>query len=174
MNDISWGKTAEQWPRNYSLFARRIQYLRFNSVPVRIFNQNGLSLICYIAKFNVSENAIYVSDEPRGTKRIRVELQNISTLEELSGDAENKTSVINGEHFNQSVFPASKKDFFSICNKCFKQGVKIRVHMADTRIIEGNTTGVNACQVGVINKNGNHVQILFDWVDRITSTDFTG
>ncbi|EAS0615800.1 phase 1 flagellin transcriptional repressor [Salmonella enterica] len=174
MNDITWGREAEQWPRDYSLFARRIQFLRFNSILVRIFNPNGLSLIGYISKFNVNENAIYVSDEPRGKKRVRIELQCISTLEELSENTKHKISIINGEHFNKSNCPASKKDFFSICNKCFKQGVEIRIHMVDERIIEGKTTGVNACQVGVIAKNGNHTQILFDWVDRITSTDFTG
>lgn len=174
MNDITWGKEAEKWPRDYSLFARRIQYLRFNSIPVCIFNQNGVSLICYIAKFNVNENAIYVSDEPRGAKRVRIELQNISTLEELSEDVLHEVSVENGEQFNKREIPASRKDFFSICNKCFKQGVEIRAHMSDGRVIEGKTTGVNACQVGVITENGNHTQILFDWVDRITSTDFTG
>lgn len=174
MNDITWGKEAEKWPRDYSLFARRIQYLRFNSVLVRLFSQNGMSLICYISKFNVSENAIYVSDEPRGTKRIRIELQNISTLEELPDNAGHKISVMNDERFNDGFMPASKRDFFSICNKCFKQCVDIRVHMADSRVIEGRTTGVNACQVGVIMDNGNHIQILFDWVDRITSRDFAG
>ncbi len=174
MNDITWGKEAEKWPRDYSLFARRIQYLRFNSVLVRIYSQNGISLICYISKFNVNENAIYVSDEPRGTKRIRIELQNISTLEELLDNVEHKISVINGEHFNNKFMPASKKDFFSICNKCFKQGVDIRVYMTDGRVIKGKSTGVNACQVGMIIDNGNHIQILFDWVDRITSIDFTG
>ncbi|MDJ7440454.1 phase 1 flagellin transcriptional repressor [Salmonella enterica] len=179
MNDITWGKEAEKWPRDYSLFARRIQYLRFNSVLVRLFSQNGMSLICYISKFNVSENAIYVSDEPRGTKRVRIELQNISTLEELSDNTEYKLTehellFINGEKFNDKFQTASKMDFFSICNKCFKQCVDIRVHMADGRVIEGRTTGVNACQVGVIIDNGNHIQILFDWVDRITSRDFVG
>ncbi|HCL5308435.1 TPA: phase 1 flagellin transcriptional repressor [Salmonella enterica] len=177
MNDITWGKEAEKWPRDYSLFARRIQYLRFNSVLVRIFSQNGMSLICYISKFNVSENAIYVSDEPKGTKRVRIELQNISTLEELPDNTgykptEHELLFINGEKFNNKIQPASKMDFFSICNKCFKQCVDIRVHMADGRVIEGRTTGVNACQVGVIIDNGNHIQILFDWVDRITSRDF--
>ncbi len=177
MNDITWGKEAEKWPRDYSLFARRIQYLRFNSVLVRLFSQNGMSLICYISKFNVSENAIYVSDEPKGTKRVRIELQNISTLEELPDNTgykptEHELLFINGEKFNNKIQPASKMDFFSICNKCFKQCVDIRVHMADGRVIEGRTTGVNACQVGVIIDNGNHIQILFDWVDRITSRDF--
>ncbi|HAG2477034.1 phase 1 flagellin transcriptional repressor [Salmonella enterica subsp. diarizonae serovar 16:z10:e,n,x,z15] len=174
INDISYGKVAEVWPRDYSLFARRIQYLRFNSIPVCIFNQNGVSLICYIAKFNVNENAIYVSDEPRGAKRVRIELQDISTLEELSDDVLHEVSVENGEQFNKREIPASRKDFFSICNKCFKQCVDIRVHMADGRVIEGRTTGVNACQVGVVMDNGNHIQILFDWVDRITSRDFKG
>lgn len=179
MNDITWGKEAEKWPRDYSLFARRIQYLRFNSVLVRLFSQNGMSLICYISKFNVSENAIYVSDEPKGTKRVRIELQNISTLEELPDNTgykptEHELLFINGEKFNNKIQPASKMDFFSICNKCFKQCVDIRVHMADGRVIEGRTTGVNACQVGVIVDNGNHIQILFDWVGRITSRDFVG
>lgn len=178
MNNITWGKEAEKWPRDYSLFARRIQFLRFSSVLVRIFSQNGMSLVCYISKFNVSENAIYISDEPKGTKRVRIELQNISTLEELPDNSEYKPTehkllFINGENFNNKLQPASKRDFFSICNKCFKQGVDIRVHMTDGRFIEGKTTGVNACQVGVIIDNGNHIQILFDWVDRITSRDFT-
>ncbi|EAP9511245.1 phase 1 flagellin transcriptional repressor, partial [Salmonella enterica] len=92
MNDITWGREAEQWPRDYSLFARRIQFLRFNSILVRIFNPNGLSLIGYISKFNVNENAIYVSDEPRGKKRVRIELQCISTLEELSENTKHKIS----------------------------------------------------------------------------------
>ncbi|HIC6969416.1 TPA: phase 1 flagellin transcriptional repressor [Salmonella enterica subsp. enterica] len=179
MNDITWGKEAEKWPRDYSLFSRRIQYLRFNSVLVRLFSQNGMSLICYISKFNVSEKAVYVSDEPKGTKRVRIELQNISTLEELPDNTgykptEHELLFINGEKFNNKLQPASKMDFFSICNKCFKQCVDIRVHMADSRVIEGRTTGVNACQVGVIMDNGNHIQILFDWVDRITSRDFSG
>lgn len=81
-------------------------------------------------------------------------------------------TLLNGEVFNKRVAVASKKDFFSICNKCFKQGVEIRVYMMDGRIIEGKTTGVNACQTGVIKANGNHVQVLFDWVTRITSVDF--
>lgn len=174
MNDITWGREAEQWPRDYSLFARRIQFLRFNSVLVRIFNQNGSSFICYISKFNVNENAIYISDEPKGTKRIRIELQSISTLEELSDCTEYKVSLINDGSINDKYISASKKDFFSICNKCFKQCVDIRVYMADGRVIEGRTTGVNACQVGVVMDNGNHIQILFDWVDRITSRDFKG
>lgn len=107
-------------------------------------------------------------------KRIRVELKNISTLEEISEGSEYKISTIGGEYFNENNLIASQKDFFSICNKCFKQGVGIRAYMADGRVIEGRTTGVNACQVGIIAKNGNPVQILFDWVDRVTSTDFTG
>ncbi|EBU8673425.1 phase 1 flagellin transcriptional repressor [Salmonella enterica subsp. enterica serovar Panama] len=174
MNDITWGRKAELWPRDYSLFARRIQFLRFNSIPVRIFSPDNIVLTCYISKFNVNENAIYVSGEPKGTDRIRIELQYISTLEELTGDISGQISVTNGENFNNASAPASRMDFFSICNKCFKQGTGIRVNMTDGRIIEGDTTGVNACQVGVIKKNGNHIQILFDWVTRITSTDFTG
>ncbi|EBH8890073.1 hypothetical protein CVB22_25700, partial [Salmonella enterica subsp. enterica serovar Worthington] len=34
------------------------------------------------------------------------------------------------------------------------------------------TTGVNACQVGVRTSNGNHMQVMFDWVSRITSSDY--
>ncbi|HHX3712360.1 TPA: phase 1 flagellin transcriptional repressor, partial [Citrobacter freundii] len=68
----------------------------------------------------------------------------------------------------------TRKDFFSICNKCFKQGVGIKVHMLDGRILIGETTGVNACQVGMIRPNGNHMQIMFDWVSRITSSDYSG
>ncbi|EEP0997519.1 phase 1 flagellin transcriptional repressor [Salmonella enterica] len=173
MNDITWGRDAEQWPRDYTLFSRRLQFLRFNFVPVRIFSQNGISLTCYIVKFNVDEKAIYVSDIPRSKDRIRLELQNIATLEELPDRNQNTMTLLNGEAFNKRVSVASKKDFFSICNKCFKQGVEIRVYMMDGRIIEGKTTGVNACQTGVIKANGNHVQVLFDWVTRITSVDFS-
>ncbi|MCV8954297.1 phase 1 flagellin transcriptional repressor, partial [Escherichia coli] len=29
-------------------------------------------------------------------------------------------------------------------------------------------------QVGMIRPNGNHMQIMFDWVSRITSSDYSG
>lgn len=96
----------------------------------------------------------------------------ISSLEELPADSDIKPYLIEPEQFNTTVAEPTRRDFFSICNKCFQQGVGIRVHMVDGRIIEGKTTGVNACQVGMIKPNGNHTQIMFDWVSRITSIDF--
>ncbi|EBP0140313.1 hypothetical protein IH92_22040 [Salmonella enterica] len=96
----------------------------------------------------------------------------MAILEELSGNDAFNVSLVLADKFNLQQYTPSRKDYFSICNKCFKQGVEIRVYMTDGRIIEGKTTGVNACQTGMIKANGNHVQVLFDWVTRITSVDF--
>jgi len=172
VNDISFGREAEIWPRDYSLLSRRFQFLRFNDIPLKIVSCNGLSIIGYVAKFYPQENIIYASDRPKGTKRVKISLENIASLEELSADTDVKPHLIEPEHFDACVTEPTRRDFFSICNKCFQQGVGIRVYMVDGRIIEGKTTGVNACQVGMIKPNGNHTQILFDWVNRITSADF--
>ncbi|MCZ7835271.1 phase 1 flagellin transcriptional repressor [Atlantibacter hermannii] len=172
VNDITYGREAEVWPRDYSLLSRRLQFLRFNAVPVKMVSCNGLSIIGYVAKFYPEENVIYASSRPKGTKRIKISMEYIASLEELPVDSDIKPYLIEPEQFNSSVTKPTRRDFFSICNKCFQQGVGIKVHMADRRTVEGKTTGVNACQVGVIRPNGNHMQIMFDWVTRITSSDF--
>ncbi|EOB4932148.1 phase 1 flagellin transcriptional repressor [Escherichia coli] len=132
----------------------------------------GLSIIGYVAKFYPEEKVIYASSRPKGTKRIKISMEYIASLEELPVDSDVKPYLIEPEQFNACVTEPTRRDFFSICNKCFQQGVGIRVYMADGRTVEGKTTGVNACQVGVIRPNGNHIQIMFDWVMRITSSDF--
>ncbi|EHY5032202.1 phase 1 flagellin transcriptional repressor, partial [Escherichia coli] len=63
MNDISYGRIAEIWPRDYSMLARRVQFLRFNDYRVKLISSNGQSLIGYISKFNQHENVILASDE---------------------------------------------------------------------------------------------------------------
>ncbi|ELM2828430.1 phase 1 flagellin gene repressor FljA, partial [Salmonella enterica] len=54
----------------------------------------------------------------------------------------------------------------------YKQGVGIKIYMKYGQVLTGKTTGVNACQVGVRTSNGNHMQVMFDWVSRITSSDY--
>ncbi|ECG0671007.1 phase 1 flagellin gene repressor FljA, partial [Salmonella enterica subsp. diarizonae] len=61
VNDISYGREAETWPRDYSMLARRIQFLRFNDVPVRLVSNNTQLITGYIAKFNPKENLILAS-----------------------------------------------------------------------------------------------------------------
>ena len=172
VNDITYGRDAEVWPRDYSLLSRRLQFLRFNDVPVKMVSCNGLSIIGYVAKFYPEENVIYASSRPKGTKRIKISMEYIASLEELPADSDVKSHLIEPEQFNSSVTKPTRRDFFSICNNCYQQGVGVRVYMSDGRIIEGSTTGVNACQVGITRPNGNHMQIMFDWVERITSLDF--
>ncbi len=172
VNDITYGREAELWPRDYALLSRRLQFLRFNDVPVRIVSCNGFSITGYVAKFYPEENVIYASIKPKGTTRVKISMEYIASLEELPADLNFKSYLIDPEQFNTPVTEPTRKDFFSICNKCFQQGVGIRAHMVDGRIIEGKTTGVNACQVGLIRPNGNHMQIMFDWVGRITSSDY--
>lgn len=172
VNDITYGREAEVWPRDYSLLSRRLQFLRFNDVPVKMVSCNGLSITGYIAKFYPEENVIYASIKPKGTKRVKISMEYIASLEEMPADSNVKPCLLEPEQFNTPVTEPTRRDFFSICNKCFQQGVGVRVHMVDGRVIEGKTTGVNACQVGLIKPKGNHIQILFDWVERITSSDF--
>lgn len=174
VNDITYGREAEVWPRDYSMLARRIQFLRFNDYPIKLVSSNGYSIIGYISKFNQKENMILASDEAKGNNRVEVKLESIASLEELLVGKDFTTRLIVGDVFNNQPCPPTKKDFFSICNKCFKQGIGIKVHMLDGRILTGKTTGVNACQVGIIKSNGNHMQIMFDWVSRITSSDYSG
>ncbi len=52
VNDISYGREAEIWPRDYSMLARRVQFLRFNDIHVRLVSNNARIIIGYIAKFN--------------------------------------------------------------------------------------------------------------------------
>ncbi|EEQ4685016.1 phase 1 flagellin transcriptional repressor [Escherichia coli] len=173
VNDITYGREAEVWPRNYSMLARRIQFLRYNDYPVKLVSCNGYSVIGYISKFNQNENMILASDEAKGKNRVEVKLESLASLEELPVSKYLTTKLIVGEIFNNQPCPPTRKDFFSICNKCFKQGVGIKVYMLDGRVLTGKTSGVNACQVGIIKSNGNHVQIMFDWVSRITSSDYS-
>ncbi|EJI8089733.1 phase 1 flagellin transcriptional repressor, partial [Escherichia coli] len=42
VNDITYGREAEVWPRDYSLLSWRLQFLRFNDVPVKMVSCNGL------------------------------------------------------------------------------------------------------------------------------------
>ncbi|MBJ9641589.1 phase 1 flagellin transcriptional repressor [Citrobacter sp. FDAARGOS_156] len=172
MNDISYGRVAETWPRDYSMLARRIQYLRFNDCPVKLVSCNGQSIIGYISKFNPNENLILASGVPKGSNRIEVKLESLASLEELQDNSRIVTELVASGAFNTQPYAPTKQDFFSICNKCFKQGVGIRVYMLDGRIIVGDTTGVNACHVGIKVPDGNHMQIMFDWVRRITSSDY--
>ncbi len=172
MNDISYGRVAETWPRDYSMLARRIQFLRFNDCPVKMVSCSGQSIIGYISKFNQNENLILASDTPKGSNRIEVKLESLASLEELQDNSVIDTELVNSGAFNSQPYEPTKQDFFSICNKCFKQGVGIRVYMLDGRIIVGDTTGVNACHVGIKLPDGNHMQIMFDWVSRITSSDY--
>ncbi|HFP3650050.1 phase 1 flagellin transcriptional repressor [Escherichia coli] len=173
VNDITYGREAEVWPRNYSMLARRIQFLRYNDYPVKLVSCNGYSLIGYISKFNQNENMILASDEAKGKNRVEVKLESLASLEELPISKHLTAKLIVGDVFNNQPLQPTRKDFFSICNKCFKQGVGIKVYMLDGRVLTGKTTGVNACQVGIIKSNGNHVQIMFDWVSRITSSDYS-
>ncbi|EHL48424.1 flagellar synthesis: repressor of fliC, partial [Salmonella enterica subsp. enterica serovar Montevideo str. ATCC BAA710] len=84
VNDISYGREAEIWPRDYSMLARRVQFLRFNDIPVRLVSNNARIITGYIAKFNPRENLILASDKPKGNKRIEVKLESLAILEELS------------------------------------------------------------------------------------------
>lgn len=172
MNDISYGRVAEKWPRDYSMLARRIQFLRFHDCPVKMVSCNGQLIIGYISKFNQNENLILASDTPKGSNRIEVKLESLASLEELQDNSGIVTELVTSGTFNTQPYEPTKQDFFSICNKCFKQGVGIRVYMLDGRIIVGDTTGVNACHVGIKIPEGNHMQIMFDWVGRITSSDY--
>ncbi|EBE0036438.1 phase 1 flagellin gene repressor FljA, partial [Salmonella enterica] len=45
VNDISYGREAEIWPRDYSMLARRVQFLRFNDIPVRLVSNNARIII---------------------------------------------------------------------------------------------------------------------------------
>lgn len=129
MNDISYGREAEKWPREYSMLARRIQFLRFNDYPVKLVSGNGQSIIGYISKFNQKENMILASDEAKGSNRIEVKLEFLASLEELPIGENLTARLIAADVFNVQPCDPTRKDFFSICNKCFKQGVGIKVHM---------------------------------------------
>ncbi|HED1306143.1 TPA: phase 1 flagellin transcriptional repressor, partial [Escherichia coli] len=83
VNDITYGREAEVWPRDYSMLARRIQFLRFNDYPIKLVSSNGHSIIGYISKFNQKENMILASDEAKGNNRVEVKLESIASLEEL-------------------------------------------------------------------------------------------
>ncbi|WP_153752166.1 MULTISPECIES: phase 1 flagellin transcriptional repressor [unclassified Citrobacter] len=172
MNDISYGREAEKWPRDYSMLARRVQFLRFHDRPIKLVSCNGQSIIGYISKFNQKENVILASDHAKGSNRVEVRLESLASLEELPINVNLVAEIITSDLFNIQQCEPTKKDFFSICNKCFKQRIGIKVHMLDGRIVIGETTGVNACQVGLTKPNGNHMQIMFDWVSRITSSDY--
>lgn len=172
VNDISYGREAEIWPRDYSMLARRVQFLRFNDIPVRLVSNNARIITGYIAKFNPKENLILASDKPKGNKRIEVKLESLAILEELSGNDAFNLSLVPADGFNLQQYTPSRRDYFSICNKCYKQGVGIKIYMKYGQVLTGKTTGVNACQVGVRTSNGNHMQVMFDWVSRITSSDY--
>lgn len=175
MNDITYGKNAETWPRDYSMISRRLQYLRFNKIPVRVISGNGTSVTGYIAKFYSFNNMMELTFSLYDKLRWPIMIESIALLEEnvsaITETEDGNRSYI--EQFNElnGVKP-SKKDFFSICNKCFKQGVGVRIFLQNGYTVEGRTTGVNDCHVGIINCKGNHVQVMFDWVLRITSIDF--
>ncbi|MGQ7204422.1 hypothetical protein ACUN8F_25210 [Citrobacter freundii] len=121
----------------------------------------------------MGRNDLLIRTFPKGSNRIEVKLEFLASLEELPVGENLTTRLIAADVFNVQPCDPTRKDFFSICNKCFKQGVGIKVHMLDGRILIGETTGVNACQVGMIRPNGNHMQIMFDWVSRITSSDYS-
>lgn len=174
MNDITYGKVAEVWPRDYSMLSRRLQFLRFNQVPMRFVSGNGVAVVGYIAKFYPFKKEIAFSFHGDDKKRWPIMIENIALLEEnVEITSINNSGYLNIEGFNDIVCEPSKKDFFGICNKCFKQGVGIRVYLYNGCIYEGRTTGVNGCHVGILNRNGHHIQVLFDWVYRITSIDFS-
>lgn len=126
MNDISYGRVAEKWPRDYSMLARRIQFLRFHDCPVKMVSCNGQLIIGYISKFNQNENLILASDTPKGSNRIEVKLESLASLEELQDNSGIVTELVTSGTFNTQPYEPTKQDFFSICNKCFKQGVGIR------------------------------------------------
>ncbi len=121
VNDISYGREAEIWPRDYSMLARRVQFLRFNDIPVRLVSNNARIITGYIAKFNPKENLILASDKPKGNKRIEVKLESLAILEELSGNDAFNLSLVPADGFNLQQYTPSRRDYFSICNKCYKQ-----------------------------------------------------
>ncbi len=47
------------------MLARRVQFLRFNDIPVRLVSNNARIITGYIAKFNPKENLILASDKPK-------------------------------------------------------------------------------------------------------------
>lgn len=100
MNDISYGREAEKWPREYSMLARRIQFLRFNDYPVKLVSGNGQSIIGYISKFNQKENMILASDEAKGSNRIEVKLEFLASLEELPISENLTARLIAADVFN--------------------------------------------------------------------------
>ncbi|MVZ20267.1 phase 1 flagellin transcriptional repressor, partial [Escherichia coli] len=52
VNDITYGREAEVWPRDYSMLARMIPFIRFNNYPISLVSSNWQSIIGYISKFN--------------------------------------------------------------------------------------------------------------------------
>ncbi|SUG59545.1 repressor [Salmonella enterica subsp. arizonae] len=78
------------------MLARRIQFLRFNDVPVRLVSNNTQLITGYIAKFNPKENLILASDKPKGNNRIDVKLESLAILEELSGNDAFNVSLVLG------------------------------------------------------------------------------
>ena len=121
MNDISYGRVAEKWPRDYSMLARRIQFLRFHDCLVKMVSCNGQLIIGYISKFNQNENLILASDTPKGSNRIEVKLESLASLEELQDNSGIVTELVTSGTFNTQPYEPTKQDFFSICNKCFKR-----------------------------------------------------
>ena len=112
MNDISYGREAEKWPREYSMLARRIQFLRFNDYPVKLVSGNGQSIIGYISKFNQKENMILASDEAKGSNRIEVKLEFLASLEELPIGENLTARLIAADIFNVQPCDPTRKDFF--------------------------------------------------------------
>ncbi|MGS9360888.1 phase 1 flagellin gene repressor FljA, partial [Salmonella enterica subsp. enterica serovar Infantis] len=47
VNDISYGREAELWPRDYSMLARRVQFLLFNDIPVRLVRNQARIITGY-------------------------------------------------------------------------------------------------------------------------------
>ncbi len=103
------------------MLARRVQFLRFNDIPVRLVSNNARIITGYIAKFNPKENLILASDKPKGNKRIEVKLESLAILEELSGNDAFNLSLVPADGFNLQQYTPSRRDYFSICNKCYKQ-----------------------------------------------------
>ncbi|VDZ98494.1 repressor [Salmonella enterica subsp. enterica] len=94
------------------MLARRVQFLRFNDIPVRLVSNNARIIIGYIAKFNPRENLILASDKPKGNKRIEVKLESLAILEELSGNDAFNLSLMPTDEFNLQQYTSIEKRLF--------------------------------------------------------------
>ncbi|EMA2753931.1 TPA: transcriptional regulator [Escherichia coli] len=172
---ITYGLPAEVWPRDYQRVEYSLMFMRKKRIPVKVTLNDGSTFSMYVSGLKSERHKLDLCPTPFDQEnRIRLPLKRVSLIEsgiakeEIDSSFRGKLTVCS----DNNNYIASRRDFFRICRKSYREKKSLRIFLSDGRVIEGVSRGVDGCSVTLrLEKDSDDRQrqliVFFDWVERI-------